>query len=63
MSNIIYGYVIEFIFENHQPLNYLAEFIFNKGSWRELVREISLQVKVLLVEEGMLPFTLVDMGK
>jgi hypothetical protein len=63
MSNIIDGYVIEFIFEKHQSLNYLAKFNFNKGSWRKLVREIPLRIKVLLVEEGMLPFTLVDMDK
>jgi hypothetical protein len=56
------GYIIEFSTENHQSFS-KAEAIFYEGARGRLLREIPLWMKILLVEEGMLPVPLVEMAE
>jgi hypothetical protein len=55
------GYIIEFSIENHQYFS-KAEAIFYKGARGRLLREISLWIKILLAEEGMLSVPSVEMA-
>lgn len=55
------GYIIEFDVENHQSF-YKAKAIFKYGTRGGLIREIPLCIKFMLVEEGMLLFTPIEMA-
>jgi hypothetical protein len=56
------GCIIEFAVENHHSLS-KAEEVFYGGSRGRLLREISLWMKILLVEEGMLLVPLFEMAE
>jgi len=62
VENIVDRYIIEFGTKNCHSFS-KVESIFKKGTSGRLIREIPLWMKVLLVEGGMLPFTLVDMDE
>lgn len=53
VQTTIEGYIIEFVVENHQSFS-KAEAICYEGARGRLLREVSLWMKILLVEEGML---------
>jgi hypothetical protein len=46
--------------EKYQYLS-KEEVVFEKGAQGKLIWEIPLWIKIFLVEEGLFPFTLVDM--
>jgi hypothetical protein len=56
------GCIIEFSAENHHSFS-KAEEVFYEGSRGRLLREISLWMKILLVEEGMLLVALFEMAE
>jgi phage head maturation protease len=55
------GYIIEFAAENHQYFSCLEE-IFRKGAHDRLLREISLWIKLFLMEEGMITIPSTNMA-
>lgn len=48
-------YIIEFFLENHQSFSKAKE-MFKYGLWERLLNEISLWIKILMVEERLLLF-------
>jgi hypothetical protein len=60
VHNILEGYIIEFVAENHQSFS-KGEEIFKEGARGRLLWEIPLWIKVLLVEEGIFSVPLANM--
>jgi hypothetical protein len=56
------GYIIEFSAENYQLFSKVEE-VFYEGDQGRLSRETPLWMKILMVEEGMLPILMVEMDK